>query len=183
VSADKLRVGIIGIGWYAVVGHVPALRATGRAEVVAISRRNPELLERTKQELDIPEAYTGWRQMLERAELDAVVVSTPHPLHAEHTVGALEQGLHVLVEKPMALRYMDARRMVQASEEAARVLMVGYDGRGMGSWRAVKRVLESGASGRCDLCPRHPRVAARCDVLGAGAECTRVIFTGRRPHA
>ena len=148
MPTSKLRVGIIGIGRFASLNHVPRLRDTGRAKVVAISRRNAELLALAKEELAIPEAYTDWREMLDRAELDAVVVSTPHYLHAEHTLAALERGLHVLVEKPMALTHTDAQRMVQTAEKADRVLMVGYNARGMGSWRAAKHVLESGTIGQ-----------------------------------
>jgi predicted dehydrogenase len=148
MSTDRLRVGIIGIGRHSATGHVPWLRDTGRAEVVAISRRNAERLAFIQKELAVPEAYTDWGEMLDQAELDAVVVSTPNYLHAEHSIAALERGLHVLVEKPMALTYRDACRMVQAADTSRRVLMVGYNGRGMESWRAVKRLLEGGTIGR-----------------------------------
>jgi predicted dehydrogenase len=148
MSTNKLRVGIIGIGWYAACNHVPHLRDTGMAKVVAISRRNPERLALAKEALGIPGAYTDWREMLDQVELDAVVVSTPNYLHAEHTLAALERGLHVLVEKPMALTYRDAQRMVQTAEEADRVLMVGCNARGMRSWRAAKHVLEAGTIGQ-----------------------------------
>ena len=116
--------------------------------MVAISRRNAERLALAKEAFAIPEAYTDWREMLDRVELDAVVVSTPNYLHAEQTLAALERGLHVLVEKPMALTHRDAQRMVQTAGKADRALMVGYNARGMGSWRAAKHVLESGTIGQ-----------------------------------
>jgi predicted dehydrogenase len=136
--SDELRVGTIGMGWNAAFSHVPALRDTGRAEVVAISRRNPERLALAQEELGIAEAYTDWRKMLDQAELDAVVVSTPNYLHTEHTLAALQQGLHVLVEKPMALTSQDACAMVKAAERVGRALIVGYNARGMGSWCTVR---------------------------------------------
>ncbi len=148
MSTDKLRVGIIGIGCYAAYNHVPHLRDTGRAEVVAISRRNAERLALAKEALAIPDAYTNWREMLDKTVLDAVMVCTPNNVHVEPTLAALERGLHVLVEKPMALTYRSAQRMVQAAEKADRILMVGYNARGMGSWRAAKHVLESGTIGQ-----------------------------------
>lgn len=146
--APKLRVGIIGIGWYALSQHVPNLRATGRAEVVAISRRNAEALAAAKDALAVENAYTDWRALLERSELDAVVVSTAHHAHAEPTLAALERGLHVLVEKPMALSSRDAWAMTEAAQRADRVLMVGYTMRCEGLWRTAKRLLDEGAIGR-----------------------------------
>src|SRR5438034_6458493 len=118
MATNKLRVGIIGIGWFAALSHVPNLRKTGQAEVVAICRRNPERLALAKEALNIDEAYTDWREMLNEAALDAVVVSTPHHLHVEPTIAALECGLHVLVEKPIALTSKDAWAMVNAAEKA-----------------------------------------------------------------
>ena len=72
--APKLRVGIIGIGWYALSQRVPNLRATGRAEVVAISRRNAEALAAAKDALAVENAYTDWRALLERSELGVRMV-------------------------------------------------------------------------------------------------------------
>jgi predicted dehydrogenase len=145
---DKLRVGIIGIGLYALMDHVPNFRKTGRAEIVAISRRNPQKLALAKEALGVNEAYTDWREMLDRSRLDAVVVSTPHNAHTEPTLAALQRGLHVLLEKPMCLTSKDAWAMVDAAERASRVLMVGYPNRCLGLWRTVRRTLEEGSIGQ-----------------------------------
>ncbi len=59
-------------------------------------------------------------------EFDAIDICTPHHLHAEQSIEALHRGKHVLVEKPMATTREDAERMLQAAEEARRILMVGY---------------------------------------------------------
>jgi len=142
MSNDKIRVGIIGIGLWSIVKHVPNLRKTGKAEVVAISRRNAKALAQIKEVFQIEEAYTDWRDLLSQSQLDAVVVSTAHHAHAEPTIAALERGLHVLVEKPMALTSADAWAMVNAAEKANRVLMVGYNTRWLGCWRATKQTLE-----------------------------------------
>ncbi|MGB5048600.1 MAG: Gfo/Idh/MocA family oxidoreductase, partial [Caldilineaceae bacterium] len=94
MTDQKLRIGVAGIGWYAGTALIPRMRETGRAEIVAISRRNPDRLAQAQEELKIPAAYTDWREMLDKTELDAVVVSTPPNTHAEPTVAALERGLH-----------------------------------------------------------------------------------------
>jgi predicted dehydrogenase len=144
---EKLRIGVVGIGIYARDTMVPRLRATGRAEVVAISRRTPELLSLAQEKLGVDKAYTDWREMLENTELDAVLVTTANSAHCEPTVTALRRGLHVLVEKPMAITSADAGAMVRAAQEANRVLMVGYNSRCLGQWQAAKNALQEGALG------------------------------------
>lgn len=148
MSNDKLRVGIIGMGVYAAFAHVRQFQAVDQVEVVAIARRNTDRLAMAQQAFHIPEAFTDWRTMLEETQLDAVVVSTPHSLHTEPTLAALEHGLHVMVEKPMALASNDAWSMVAAAEKAKRVLMVGYPSRLQGIWQTVKKTLESGTIGQ-----------------------------------
>ncbi|MBI3960296.1 MAG: Gfo/Idh/MocA family oxidoreductase [Chloroflexi bacterium] len=147
MSDQKLRIGVIGIGWYAGTALIPRLRETGRAEIVAIARRNTDRLAQAQQELKVGEAYTDWREMLDKSQLDAVVISTPPNAHTEPALAALERGLHVFVEKPIALTPADAQRMGAAAAEADRTLMVGYNARGMGSWRTIRRLLSEDAIG------------------------------------
>src|SRR5262245_32108067 len=145
--AQPVRIGIIGVGWYAGTELIPKLRATGRVEIVAITRRSAERLAVAQQELKVREAYTDWREMLEKSAIDAVVIAAPPNAHAEPTLAALDRGLHVFVEKPMALASADAQRMVEAAARADRIVMVGYNARGMGSWRTIQRLLSKGAIG------------------------------------
>jgi predicted dehydrogenase len=147
MTDNKLRVGIIGAGLIAAIAHIPQLRATGRAEVVAIARRDPGRLALVQRELGVPEAYLDWREMLDKSQLDAVVVCTPHNAHVEPTLAALERGQHVLLEKPITDTIEGAQLLVQAAEQSQCVLTVGENVRGMRSWRAVKHTLEGGAIG------------------------------------
>ena len=147
MSERKLRVGIIGIGMYAFRNHAARLKAMANAELVAISRRSPEALAGAKEVLAVEGAYTDWRELLDHPGLEAVIVATAHRVHAEPTIAALERGLPVLVEKPMALTSADAWAMVRAAERANRVLMVGYNRRCVGGWRAAAKALRSGLLG------------------------------------
>lgn len=148
METQKLRIGVVGIGWYAGTALIPRLRATGRVEVVAIARRNPERLAQAQKELQIPTAYTDWRKMLDECELDALVISTPPNAHAEPTLAALERGLHVFVEKPLALTPTDAQRIAAAAvAHPDRVVMVGYNARGMASWYTIAGLLGQGRIG------------------------------------
>ena len=147
MTSKTLKVGIIGIGRWGLTRHAPRLRETGKAEIVAISRRNAQALADAKESLGVEGAYTDWRKLLEHPDLDAVIVSTPHHAHVEPTLTALERGLHVLVEKPMALTSQEAWTMVEAAERTKRVLMVGYDRRCVGCWQAVAQALKEGMLG------------------------------------
>jgi predicted dehydrogenase len=147
MTERTLRVGIIGAGMFALWFHAPQLRATGRAEIVAICRRRPKQLAMAQAVLGVDRTYTDWRAMLDAEELDAVVVSTPHHYHAEPALGALERGLHVLVDKPMALTSQEAWRMVDAAKRAGRVLMVTYAPRAEGVWLSLKCQLDAGIIG------------------------------------
>ena len=147
MPGKTLRVGIIGVGWWALTRHAPRLREMSNVEIMAIARRNAQALADAKEILGVEGAYTDWRMLLDRSDLDAVIVSTPHHTHVEPTLAALERGLHVLVEKPMALTSKDAWAMVEAAERAKRVLMVGYDRRCVGCWRAAAQALKEGILG------------------------------------
>jgi predicted dehydrogenase len=160
MSDQKLRIGVIGIGWYAGTALIPRLRETGRAEIVAIARRNANRLALAKQELKVAEAYTDWREMLDKSQLDAVVISTPPNTHAEPTLAALERGMHVFVEKPLAVTSADAQRMATAAADTDRVVMVGYNARCMRSWRTIAGLLNQGAIGTL----RQVNVAACLDL-------------------
>jgi predicted dehydrogenase len=145
---EKLRVGILGVGMYAMAAHVPLLKMTGRATIAAVCRRNEKLLAMAQEHSGAEEAYTDWREMLDKAKLDAVVVSTPHSVHTEPVIAALDRGLHVLVDKPMALTSKDAWAMVEAGRRADRMLMVAYRGRMTAQSRVAKAVLDQGRIGQ-----------------------------------
>jgi predicted dehydrogenase len=148
MSSQKLRVGIIGMGFYAASSHIPWLRATGRAEVVAAARRDAHRLELARQELGIPHTFTDWREMLDQVELDAVVVATPHNYHREPAVAAMERGLHVLLEKPLASTVADSCAILAAARQSDRVVAMGVNRRGDATWRAAQRALSAGEIGQ-----------------------------------
>lgn len=70
--------------------------------------------------------FEDYDNMLENVELNAVIICTPHALHYEHTIKAFKQGLHVLVEKPMAVSVREAEEMVNEALKRNLVLTVGY---------------------------------------------------------
>ena len=146
-GAAKLRIGVIGAGNFVAVRHAPSLAKNERATLTALCRRDHRKLQLLQKKYRVSHGYTDWRQMLDECELDAVLVATPHNLHAEPTIAALERGLHVLVEKPLANQGVDAQAMCAAAEAADRVLMVAYNNRFHSGWRAAKAAIDAGELG------------------------------------
>ena len=121
-----VRFGIIGsaglIGSY----HADTLVAgEGPYELSALCDIDQERLDEQCGRLGKP-GHADYRDLLARDDLDAVIVATPHPLHAEHVIAVVESGRDVLTEKPIAHTPGDARRMLKAINKARRIAGVHY---------------------------------------------------------
>jgi predicted dehydrogenase len=118
------RIGVVGIGWWATVNHIPTIRDCREAEVVAICDLDPERLRLAGDSFGIAARYTDLGEMLARERLDGVMVSTPHTAHAAPAIAALDAGCHVLVEKPMATTAADGRAIAAAALSSGRQVLV-----------------------------------------------------------
>lgn len=145
---DKLRVGIIGSGGIAEGAHAPGYKAIpDDCELVACCDVRPERAEAFAERFDVAHWYTDYRELLTLPELDAVSVCTPPFMHRDATVAALDAGLHVLCEKPMAMNVAEAQDMVTAAERAGKVLTIGHQQRFSPAAQAVKRAVDAGELG------------------------------------
>ena len=103
--------------------------------------------------LDVLNKYTGVRtfgnyeEMLDKAELDAVIISTPSRLHADMVRRALEHDLHVFCEKPFVLDSHQGAELVRLATERCLVNQVGYHCRFVAAFREAKQLLDAGAIG------------------------------------
>lgn len=122
-----LAVGIVGTGTLGTRIGTQLADVDGAA-VTAIADISPESLRAAGETLGVPAEgrYEQFEEMLAVEPLDALVIATPHTLHYEQVVTALEAGLHVLCEKPLATDLVDARDLVELSTDRDEVLMVGY---------------------------------------------------------
>ena len=96
---------------------------------------------------DIPQVYTDFAEMIDQADLDAVVVATPNNTHYPITMRALGRGLHVLCEKPIALTYAQARDMAQTAANANLKSLVPFTYSFMPTARYLKELIDSGYIG------------------------------------
>jgi predicted dehydrogenase len=96
------------------------------AELVAVVNHRPESMAQFAADFGIQRQYATVEEMLANGGVDALVVSTPNYLHAPQTIAALEAGVHVMVEKPMAMNADEAEQMCKAAEKSGATLMVAH---------------------------------------------------------
>ena len=120
------------------------------AEVVALCDVDQASLQRAKerhsQVAELPE-FTHYQEMLEQVELDAVEISTPHTLHFEQIMAALDRGLHVLTEKPMVCTVDHARQVIAKAEETGKIVMISYQRHLQAQYRYVRNQIAAGELG------------------------------------
>src|SRR5688500_3776789 len=109
--ADKARIAVIGTGWWSTYTHIPGLQRHPDAELVAICDRDRDRLGAAAGAYSVATTYDDYQLMIEREQLDGVVVATNHASHYEIVRACLEHDLHVMVEKPMTLYARDARHL------------------------------------------------------------------------
>jgi predicted dehydrogenase len=130
---DKLRVAVVGLNG---IGgrHAKSLAEMDRVDLVAVA----DLREDLRDGFSGATAYADYREMVEKENLDAVVIATPHFLHAPMGLFCLEAGLHTFVEKPVAMTVSEADQMVETAEAKNLTLGVGHNYRTFPGNRAMK---------------------------------------------
>jgi predicted dehydrogenase len=124
-----VRYAVVGLGHIAQVAVLPAFgNARRNSKLAALVSGDPtkrkELSERYG--VDKAVAYEQYDELLKSGDIDAVYIALPNSLHSEHTIRAAEAGMHVLVEKPMAVTEEQCERMAKAARDAHVKLMVAY---------------------------------------------------------
>jgi predicted dehydrogenase len=161
----NLRLALLGCGEGAQRHHLPILARLDGVELATVA--DPVSSARIAASRGAPDANVveDWRQALATPGLDAVVVCLPSAAHADATVAALERGLHVYVEKPLATSLVDADRVVAAWREAGVVGMTGFNYRFNALYRSARQLLASGRLGGL-LAARTVFTLVRADVPG-----------------
>ncbi len=142
-----LRFGIIGCGDIAANSFAPSLLKSGRAELVAVCRRDLDKAQEFARNFGDCAAYGSADELL-ADELDAVIVATPTDTHCEYTQLAARHGKHVLCEKPMAHNATECRQMIEACGAAGVKLGVAYRRRLFPQVLKAKELIAAGRIGR-----------------------------------
>ncbi|MBM4087493.1 MAG: Gfo/Idh/MocA family oxidoreductase, partial [Planctomycetes bacterium] len=143
--SKKLRMGVVGLRMGK--NHAKAYQTHPQAELVAVCDLNEELLKATAAELKVGQAFTDAKTMFREAGLDAVSIATPNKFHAPLSIGAMDAGLHVLCEKPMAMNAKEGAQMNAAARKARKNLMINFSYRFSDMSQALKAQVDAGVIG------------------------------------
>ena len=157
---NPCRVGVIGFAHMHVNELVDRFVQCGRARIVACADTQPRTPSRTRVEGSRhanlmralaapgePRAYRDYREMLDKEELDIVIMCPENARHGEVAEAAASHGAHILTEKPMAARLDEARRMAAAARKAGVTLAVNWPVTWLPQFRRLKELVEAGAIG------------------------------------
>ena len=160
-NTSKVRLAVVGCGAVAQIHHVPAIAASSRVEAAVLVDADEKRARELAGRFGVPEVATDYRDLPGR--VDGAVVALPNSLHAPVSIELLRRGVHVLVEKPMALTVAECDEMIEAARAGRTVLAVGLDFRFFDSSLFVRNLLCDGLIGpvrRFDLrqgvIPRWP---------------------------
>jgi len=105
---------------------IPAIRSSKRGELVAVASRNQSHASSYADHWSIPYAFGSYQSMLDSGKIDAVYISLPNHLHAEWSIKALQAGVHVLCEKPLAISLVEVDKMIDASHRSGKCLAEAF---------------------------------------------------------
>jgi predicted dehydrogenase len=146
--SSKIRLGIIGAGSIARLGHVPAIQQMPEVELIAICRRNKEKANEYGREWGVKEIYYDYMDLVRSKNIDAVIVTTPNSNHREAVVAAANEGKHVLCDKPIATNLKDAKEMVKACKENKVKFQMGFNQRFWNQVEIAKQLVEKDTIGQ-----------------------------------
>ena len=124
---ENIKVAVIGLGGIAQLVHLPNLIKTNNVSITAVAEINKSRLNTSADKFNIAERYTSYEELLEKSDCDAVIVATPTSTHKDITIAVLQAKKDVLVEKPLARTYDEAKPIVEAARKHKRKIMVGMN--------------------------------------------------------
>ncbi|HCK09105.1 MAG TPA: oxidoreductase [Candidatus Latescibacteria bacterium] len=164
--SNKVKIGFIGAGWWATSNHLPILVDRDDVEMVGVCRLGQTELKQVQERFGFAYATEDYRKLLNDCELDGVVVASPHTLHHEHALAALDAGLHVMCEKPMTTRAHHARKLVNRAREKGRHLLVPYGWHYKSFVQRAKELLDASSVGTIEYVLCHMASPVRTLLSG-----------------
>jgi myo-inositol 2-dehydrogenase/D-chiro-inositol 1-dehydrogenase len=142
-----IRIGIVGSG-FAAEAHAEALKLVPGAELVAVASPTEEHVRSFARRHAVPHAYTDYRQLLARQDIDLITIACPNYLHRDVTVEAAGAGKHVVCEKPLAMNLGECDEMIEACRAAGVKLMYAEQLCFAPKYVRAKQLADEGALGR-----------------------------------
>lgn len=147
-NRKKINWGLVGASDIASTRMIPAINAQPDSQVVAVMSSNLERAKKYAANNNIARAYGSLDEFLKDPDLDVVYISTTNELHLSQTLAAAQAGKHVLAEKPLALTYDDAFKMIEACKKANVVMGTNHHLRNAVTHRKLRALIKEGAIGR-----------------------------------
>jgi predicted dehydrogenase len=172
---SHFKIAVIGAG---AIGqdHVASFKLHPAVQVVAIADVSPERGRETAERFGIPDAFTDYRKLLARADIDVVSIALPNYLHAEVALDALRAGKHVMLDKPMATNAKDGAKLVAESEKRGLLFMVGQNFRFNGDTQTAKQIVDGGELG--EIYHAKTSWSRRAGIPRIGSWFTQKRFAG-----
>lgn len=146
---NKLKVGIIGIGFVAQKRHIPALmKLRKKVTINAVCDLNKNLAKEVAKRFGIPRIYTKPSDMISKEDFDIVDICTPPQIHAPLAIEAMEKGCNVILEKPMALSVKDCDDMIKKSKKNNVKLTVLHNQRFYPPFVKAEKIVKEGIIGK-----------------------------------
>ncbi|MDA1258600.1 MAG: Gfo/Idh/MocA family oxidoreductase [Chloroflexi bacterium] len=146
MTADRIRVGIIGAGQIAEL-HAAGYVDNPTGELCAVADVRPGVAEERARKWGVPKHYLDYRELLMDQDIDAVEILLPHDLHAAVAIEALEAGKHVSLQKPIGLSVSEGLRVSDAAARATSVFRVFENYLTYGPYIRAKQVIDAGDIG------------------------------------
>ena len=121
---NKVKIGVIGAGWWATENHIPHLAERKEVELTSVCKLEEDQLNFVKNKFGFKFASTNYREMLQLSKLDGVIISSPHHAHFENAKAALEKNCHVMIEKPMTTVSREAETLLQLAKKKNKHILI-----------------------------------------------------------
>jgi predicted dehydrogenase len=145
---EKIKLAVVGTGWWATQAHIPALLKNPRVETIALVDKNPQALKAAAEKYQISTAYTSLSDALAaHPDIRGAVIAVPHAAHFDASQECLENGLHILLEKPMMLYAKDAKTIVDLAERKNLEILIGYTFPYLDPVQQAKKYVDDGLLG------------------------------------
>jgi predicted dehydrogenase len=145
----KCKIALLSFAHMHAYSYADVLLQLPDAELVAIADDDPELLAQLRQRYaSVPSFFENYRDLLREVPCDAVIIASENAKHCEMALESFRRGKHVLCEKPLATTLEDAKRMIEASRDANRILMTAFPVRFSPAIVEAKKCIQGGALGK-----------------------------------
>lgn len=144
---DKTNIGLIGLGGMAQLVHLPILSKFENVELKAVCEINRNRLKTVAEKFHYANQYVDYNEMLDKEDLDAVIIATPTNTHLNIALDCLQKKKDILIEKPISLNMIEAKEIVSAAKKNKKQVMVGMNLRFRPDAMLLRSIINSGELG------------------------------------